>query len=84
MLVSAMTLIDAKQYDFARDRRRRIQIISILIVILVLGWLLWSHRNWPEERVVSQFFDALQKQDYETAYGIWMHDPQCKQHPEKY
>src|SRR5947207_11119436 len=84
MLVSAMTLIDAKQYDFARDRRRRIQIISILIVILVLGWLVWSHRNWPEERLARQFFDALQKQDYETAYGIWMHDPQWKQHPEKY
>ena len=84
MLVSAMTLIDAKQYDFTRDRRRRIQIISALIVILVLGWLVWSHRNWPEERVASEFFDALQKQDYGTAYGIWMHDPQWKQHLEKY
>ena len=23
----------------------------------------------------------LQKQDYQTAYGIWMHDPQWAQHP---
>ena len=84
MLVSAMTLIDAKQYDFARDRRRRIRIVSALIVILVLAWLVWTHRNWPEEQVVNQFFNALQKQDYETAYGIWMHDPQWKQHQEKY
>jgi len=37
-----------------------------------------------EEHVVEKFFSALQHQDYENAYGIWMHDPQWKQHPEKY
>ena len=26
----------------------------------------------------------LQNQNYEAAYGIWFHDPQWKQHPERY
>ena len=46
---------------------------TILVIVLALGW--WF-RYWPEEHVVGKFFDALQKQDYKTAYGIWMHDPQ--------
>lgn len=83
-MLIAMTLLDAQQYDPARDRRRRIRIASAVVVILVLAGLTWSHRNWPEERAANQFFDALQKQDHEAAYGIWMHDPQWKQHPEKY
>ena len=37
-------------------------------------------RLWPEEHVVEQFFDALQQQNFEHAYGIWMHDPDWKQH----
>src|SRR3989475_9618041 len=42
------------------------------------------YRNWPEEHVVDEFFAALQKNDFEKAYGIWMHDPNWKQHPDKY
>jgi len=76
--------MDAPQYDTARERRRRIKIAGVVFFILVVAWLAWMYRNWPEERVADQFFAALQKQDYESAYGIWMHDPQWKQHPEKY
>ena len=35
----------------------------------------WWFRYWPQERIVGHFFDALQQQDYKSAYGIWMHDP---------
>lgn len=76
--------MDAQQYDAARERRRRIQIGIAVVLVLVIAALAWMYRNWPEERVVDHFFDALQKQDYESAYGIWMHDPQWKQRPEKY
>jgi hypothetical protein len=84
MLMSAMTLMDAQQYDTARERRRRNQIASAIVLILLIVCLGWLYRNWPEERAVNHFFDALQKQDYERAYGIWWHDPEWKQHPEKY
>lgn len=79
-----MTLMDAQQYDEARARRRRTEIAVAVVLVLVIAALAWTYRNWPEERVVERFFDALQRQDYEAAYGIWMHDPQWKQHPEKY
>ncbi len=79
-----MTLLDAREYDPARERHRRNRIISAVVVLLVVGVLSWMYRNWPEEHVVDKFFSALQHQDYESAYGIWMHDPSWKQHPEKY
>jgi hypothetical protein len=80
----AMTLLDAQEYDPVRERRRRVRIASVVVLILVLAWLAWMRRNWPEERVTDQFFEALEKQDFETAYGIWMHDPQWRQHTGKY
>lgn len=79
-----MTLLDAKEYDPQKERKRRTRIISAIVILLLLGFLVWWFRYWPEERVADRFFDALQHQDYEAAYGIWMHDPQWKQHPERY
>ena len=79
-----MTLLDAQEYDSEKARKRRKQVISaiaILVIVLALGW--WF-RYWPQERIVGHFFDALQKQDYKTAYGIWMNDPQWAQHPEQH
>ncbi len=79
-----MTLLDAQQYDEEKARKRTRRIISsISILVIVLG-LVWWFRYWPEERIVGHFFDALQKQDYKTAYGIWMHNPDWAQHPERY
>ncbi len=79
-----MTLLDAKEYDPAQERRRKIKIASAVFVILVLAWLAWTYRNWPEERAVGHFFNALEQKNYEAAYGVWMHDPDWKQHTEKY
>src|ERR1700683_3797368 len=79
-----MTLLDAQEYDSEKARKSRKQIISaiaILVIVLALGW--WF-RYVPDDRIVGHFFDALQKQDYQTAYGIWMHDPQWARHPEEH
>jgi hypothetical protein len=79
-----MTLLDAKEYDPAKSRKRTQRIvlgITILVIVLALGW--WF-RYWPQEHVVGKFFEGLQKQDYKTAYGIWMNDPQWAQHPEQH
>jgi hypothetical protein len=79
-----MTLLDAQEYDSEKARKRRKQIISaiaLLVIVLAMGW--WF-RYWPDERIVGHFFDALQKQDYRTAYGIWMHDPEWAQHPNEH
>ena len=79
-----MTLLDAQQFDHAQARRRRIRIIMIAIVVIVAVWFGFHMRNYPERHAVDKFFNALQKQDYETAYGIWFNDPEWKQHPQKY
>jgi hypothetical protein len=79
-----MTLLDAKQYDPSRDRRRNIRILSNVIVLAVIAGLAWNYRNLAEERIATQFFEDLEQKNYEAAYGVWMHDPNWKQHPEKY
>jgi len=43
-----MTLLDAKQYDEVRARRRRIWILTVLTSLIVLLWLAWTYCNWPE------------------------------------
>ena len=79
-----MTLMDAKHYDEAAARRKKIRILTTVSVLLVLGILAWKFRFWPEERLVDKFFAAVQRQDYETAYGLYMADPTWKQHPEQH
>ena len=79
-----MTLLDAKEYDPEQERRRKVRIISAIAFLLLAGFFLWWFRYWPEERVAQHFFAALQKQDYESAYGIWMRDPQWREHPDHY
>ena len=79
-----MTLLDAQQYDAARERRRRLWIIGIVIAILVLAWVAYHLRNYPERHAVDKFFTVLQKQDYDAAYAIWFNDPKFKEHPQKY
>jgi hypothetical protein len=79
-----MTLLDAEAYDPTRDRKRRIKIAVAITLILLLAAIAWMYRYWPEERVVSRFFDSLQHKDFEAAYGVWQHDPGWKQHPERF
>ncbi|MGI9102955.1 MAG: hypothetical protein ACR2IF_10990 [Terriglobales bacterium] len=78
------TIFTAPQYDPRRERRKRLIVVSVLVALVVLGALAYLYRNWPEERVVDHFFTALVNKDFERAYGVWIHDPQWKQHPEKY
>ncbi len=80
----AMTLFEAQPYDPTRARRKRNRIVALVLIVLAIGIVWWHLRFWPEEHAVDGFFDALQQQNYEQAYGIWMHDPNWKQHPEKY
>jgi len=79
-----MTLLDAQEYDSAKARKRKVRIISAIVIVLVLAGLGWWFRYWPQERIAGHFFDDLQRQDYKGAYGIWMHDPEWQQHPEQH
>ena len=75
-------MLDAKEFDAEKESRKRKRLImgvTVVVIILLLGW--WF-RFWREEHIVGKFFDALQKQDFQTAYGIWQHDAQWNQHPD--
>ena len=76
--------MDAKPYDDSRDKRRRIVIAVIALVIVLIGLLWWHFRFWPEERAANKFFIALEQKNYEGAYALWMADPNWKQHPQNY
>jgi len=80
-----MGLMDAKEYD-PRPGQRRLRIIiavAALIVVPLLVWRIFFYYS-PEKDVVDRFFQALEHQDFETAYGIYHADPDWKQHPQKY
>ena len=79
-----MTLMDAQQYDESRDRRRRNLIIIGVLVVMFVAWVIYHFRNYPERHAAANFFSALQQQNVEQAYGLWMKDPEWKQHPAKY
>ncbi len=79
-----MALMDAKEYDpRPAQRRRRLIVIAVLLAVAVLTvW--WFFRYWPEEHIVNKFFEALERKDFNAAYGIYNADPDWKQHAEKY
>ncbi|HUO61293.1 MAG TPA: hypothetical protein VMU24_11535 [Candidatus Acidoferrales bacterium] len=78
------TLFQAKPYDPQRERRKKIRWITAIVLILILAAIGWHFRYWQYEHRVNLFFDALQQKNYEQAYGIWMNDPNWKQHPQQY
>ena len=77
-----MTLLDAREYNPEKERRRRIRIVAGVVLLLVLALLGWWNRFWPEKHIADRFFAALQKHDFESAYGIYFSDRDWKQHPE--
>ncbi len=75
------SIFSAQSYDPAKAKRNRLIIAGVAFGILLAVYLYFQFRNWPEERVVNKFFQALEVRDYEKAYSIWMNDPNWKQHP---
>ena len=79
-----MTLLDAPAFNAALARKRRNFIIGLLVALAVSGILVWEFWNVPAEHHVSRFFEALQQQQFEKAYGIWNDDSDWQQHADKY
>ena len=57
--------------DLLAERRKHRLIFSIVLFLLFAGYLYSELKNYPEERQASQFFEALQQEDYQEAYRIW-------------
>jgi hypothetical protein len=81
---TSMTLLDAPQYDPAKSRRRRNMLIAALVCCAVLGGFTWYFWDWPQEHLVNRFFETVEARDLPKAFGMWNHDPNWQQHPQKY
>jgi hypothetical protein len=91
-----MTLLDAPKFDSARDRRQRIIVYSTVafLGVFIGGFWLASGMpfdwpwTWNSHRLgtiaVDHFLRAVEKNDLAQAYGIWNHDKNWQQHPDKY
>ena len=91
-----MTLLDAPRFDAAGDRRRTmiIRISAIAVVVLFVAWWLiagrpidwpwnWNHYLMGRARV-NKFLSAVEANNLNGAYGIWVNDNNWQQHPQQY
>jgi hypothetical protein len=91
-----MTLLDAPQFDAARSRRTRLIAqctAGTLLLLFVVYWLVASRPvDWPwnwnrylfGRAAVNKFLGALEANDLNKAYGIWVNDKNWQQHPAQY
>ena len=79
-----MALLDAKEYDPRPRQRiwRLVGLVAALVVAALVFW--WIFRYWQEERIINRFFEAIERKDFDAAYGIYNADPDWKQHAAKY
>jgi hypothetical protein len=91
-----MTLLDAPAFDAARARRNQTILFGaagLFVVLFIVSWFVagrpvdWPWNWWTHYRgrtTVNKFLDAVEQNDLSKAYGIWFHDPDWRQHPNKY
>ncbi|MDR3738924.1 MAG: hypothetical protein P4L40_07880 [Terracidiphilus sp.] len=87
-----MTLLDAPKYDAVRARRTstiRYGAVGLFLVVLIGGWIVsglpvdwpWNwYTHFRARHTANAFLNAVEKNDLEKAYGVWMHDSDWKSH----
>src|ERR1051325_7908519 len=60
-----------KPIDPRKERRKKLLLVAIPIGLVLAGILYYEFKNFPEEHAVSKFLQAVEKQDYQTAYQLW-------------
>jgi hypothetical protein len=91
-----MTLMDAPKFDPAREKRKKLtaQIVAASVVVLIVAWWLvagrpvdwpwnWNH-YWFGRMAANRFLTAIEANDFNKAYGVWVHDKNWQQHPQRY
>jgi hypothetical protein len=91
-----MTLLDAPTFDAAKARRKALILrisAGVLVALFVAWWLVCGRPiDWPwywnrylfGRITANHFMDALEANDLQKAYGIWVHDKNWQQHPQNF
>lgn len=86
-----MTLLDAPKYDEERARRNQVLLYGtggLILVLIVIFWLVAGHpADWPwnwwthlrGRHAINSFMGAVEKNDLQKAYVIWIHDKDWQQ-----
>jgi hypothetical protein len=86
-----MTLLDAPKFNAAKERRTRNSLIAagvalVLIAVIGVGGFLLGHGWFFDDLLIENhaktFLAAVQSNEMEKAYAIWLNDPDWKQHPQ--
>ena len=72
-----MGLMDATEYDPRPAQRRNRLIVGLALAVVLAGIFWYFFRYWPEEHVINKFFEAIESNNMETAYGLYNGDPDC-------
>ena len=69
-----MTLLDATPPKPPSRTRKYLPILIPLAIVLgvAVGFRFW---DYPEERTVARFLDALVQENYKEAYRLWQPNP---------
>ncbi|WP_263411205.1 hypothetical protein [Terriglobus tenax] len=82
-----MSLMDAPVYDEKKEKRRTALLVlaglSVLALVLLFvgGYIAghgWFFSNLPAEHKVDKFLTAIEHKDFDTAYGLYVNDPEWK------
>jgi hypothetical protein len=70
-----MTLLDAKQYDFVKAKRRKTTaiVVAVVVALAIIGFLYYP--RYVARRTVNHFFQSLVAHNYMEAYAIWQANP---------
>jgi hypothetical protein len=91
-----MTLLDAPQFDAAREKRHTLILgttVGAVLLIFITWWLVASRPvDWPwywnryllGRSTVNKFLGAVEADDLPKAYGIWINDKDWQQHPQQH
>src|SRR5437868_13899089 len=78
------SLFEAPPPDLRKERRNRSILIVVLILLALAALGVWKvptwYSEWSSEKLVKQIFTALQNNDFEKAYSIWVADQDWMQH----
>ncbi len=79
-----MTLLDAPVYNARRARTIRNSLIGLLVAAILIPILCWIFWDWPEQHRVNHFLATVESGDLNKAYAEWNHDPDWRQHQDRY